>query len=69
MRKRRIFGVQAQADALGVHRATLSRWLDDDRQQAGVDVSLADACHYAKNIGIPVDKLFVPVAAPVRAAA
>lgn len=69
MKQRRIFGVQAQADTLGVHRATLSYWMSDDRQRAGVDVSLADACQYAANVGLPVDKLFVPIAIPVRAAA
>jgi len=69
MKQRRIFGVQAQADALGVHRATLFYWSSDERQTAGVDVSLADACQYAANVGLPVDALFVPIAAPARAAA
>jgi hypothetical protein len=69
MRQRRIFSVQAQADTLGVHRATLSYWASDERQAAGVDVSLADACQYAANVGLPVDRLFVPIAAPVKVAA
>ncbi len=61
MRRLGVIGVQAQAERLGVHRATLSRWCTDEFQRDGIDVSFADAMTYARRAGMNVDRLFVPV--------